>query len=147
MTESEQRADVIAEAATWLNTPHHNGARIKGAGVDCGQFPLAVYSACGFVPEFDTGKYPPDFHLHKDREWYLGLAEKYGKELPEGALPKPADFVLYKIGRIFSHGAIVIEWPRIIHAYVGVGVIYDDGQQGHLGSGKHVKDRKFFTLW
>ena len=43
---------------------------------------------------------------------------------------------LYKIGRIYSHGAIVIEWPRIIHAWVGIGVTQDLGDQGHLGNKK-----------
>lgn len=147
-TEQEQRDAVIAEAMTWIGTPHHNGARVKGQGVDCGQFPIAVYAALGLMPDIKPDAYPPDFHLHRDREWYLSIAEKYGKELPEGSKPKRGDFALYKIGRIFSHGAIIEVWPgRIIHAYVGQGVSVADGLQGHLGSKKHVKAIKFFTLW
>lgn len=145
ITEEEQREAVIQEAMTWLRTPHHNGARMKGHGVDCGQFPIAVYSACGLIPPITTDPYPPDFHMHKDREWYLEIVNTWGRELPEGAPLKKADFVLYKIGRIFSHGAIVIDWPHIIHAYVMQGVTLADGLQGHLGS-KHVKGVKFFRL-
>ena len=141
MIEQEQRDAVLAEAATWIGTKHHNGARLKGVGVDCGQFPLAVYEAAGLLPHIVPDRYPPDFHLHRDREWYKEIADANGKRI-EGE-PKPADFVLYKIGRIYSHGAIVVKWPQIIHAYIGVGVIYDLGDQGHLKD----RDAIFYTLW
>lgn len=144
MTINEQREAVITEAMSWLRTPHHNRACIKGVGVDCGQLPIAVYKAAGVIPHLDVPPYPPDFHLHNGREWYLELVQQFGCELPEDALPQRGDFCLYKIGRVFSHGAIVVEWPTIIHAYIGQGVVLADGQQGHLGSGM-VKARKFFT--
>lgn len=35
--ELQQRAAVIAEAESWLSTPYHHEARIKGHGVDCAQ--------------------------------------------------------------------------------------------------------------
>ena len=63
MIEQEQRDAVLAEAATWIGTKHHNGARLKGVGVDCGQFPLAVYEAAGLLPHIVPDRYPPDFHL------------------------------------------------------------------------------------
>lgn len=143
MTEQEQRAAVIAEALTWERTPHHNGAHIKGAGVDCGWLPIMVYSTVGLLPKIEPGRYPADFMLHRNQEWYKEIADKYGKKLPDGQLPKPGDFVLYKFGRIYSHGAIVIEWPRIIHSYVGLGVCQAEGDQGHLAG----RDAIFYTLW
>lgn len=149
MIESDQRQAVIDEAMTWLKTPHHNGARIKTVGVDCGQYPLAVYEAVGLIPETMPDRYSPQFHLNRGHEWYLTLCEKLGKELPEGVLPKKGDFAIYRVGRVFSHGAIVIEWPRIIHAYVGVGVCLDLGTQGWMAQNKDgsPRARKFFTLW
>lgn len=140
----KQRQAVIDEAMTWLRTPHHNMARIKGAGVDCGQFPIAVYSTIGLMPDIKPERYAHDFHLHKNQEWYLSIAQAYGREF--AGPPKKGDFVLYKIGRVFSHGAIVIEWPRVIHAALGIGVVLDNGEQGFLAS-KHVREKKFFTLW
>lgn len=149
MTEQEQRQQVIDEAMTWLRTPHHNGACIKGVGVDCGQFPNAVYTACKLIDPVQTGRYSEQFHLHKDEEWYLRFCETLGKELPAGQLPKKGDFALYKVGRIFSHGAIVIEWPLIIHSYIGVGVTIDHGDKGWMSKQKNGEERplKFFTLW
>lgn len=143
MTEEEQRQSVIDEALTWQGTPHHNGACIKGAGVDCGQFPIACYSTAGLMPSISTGRYPPDFMLHRNEEWYKRIADEYGKRLEEGQTPKKGDFVLYKIGRIYSHGAIVIEWPRIIHSWIGQGVVQALGDQGYLADREHI----FYTLW
>ena len=145
-----ERESVIAEARTWLKTPHHNGACIKGVGVDCGQFPWAVYHHVGIVPDLQKDlRYSPQFHLNSDEEFYLDLAQKHGRELPEGQLPKKADFVLYRIGKVFSHGAIVLEWPLIIHAAYGIGVTIDHGDKGALPMTKGGKKRdiKFFTPW
>lgn len=141
MTEAEMRAAVIAEAMTWERTPHHNGAQIKGVGVDCGRYPWAVYHACGLLPPIDDNlKYPPDFFLHSGREWYKSLADKFGHVIET---PLPGDFVLYKIGRIYSHGAIIIKWPHIIHAWVRIGVTQDDGTQGQLAD----RDKIFYSPW
>lgn len=141
MQEAEARLAVIEEAKTWLNTPHRNGARVKGAGVDCGQLPHAVYSAVGLVPQFDIAAYPRDFHLHKSEEWYLKLCEQYGREIP--GPPLPGDFCIIKIGRVFSHGAIVVNWPLVIHAHFRHGVVYGDALQEDFAD----REIKFFTVW
>lgn len=143
MTTEQQRQAVIDEAMTWQGTPHHNGAHIKGAGVDCGWLPIMVYSAVGLMPSVEPGRYPPDFMLHRNEEWYKTIADKYGKPLADGQTPKKGDFVLYKMGRIYSHGAIVIEWPRIIHSWTGQGVIQGVGDQGFLQN----REKIFYTLW
>lgn len=145
--EQEERDSVITEAMSWLRTPHHNGSRLKGIGVDCGQFPLAVYEAAGLIPHTDTGRYSPQFHLSRDEEWYLKLCQQLGREI-DGP-PKRGDFVIYKVGRVFSHGAIVVDWPQIIHSYVNIGVSLGVGNQGWMAELKTGGKRpiKFFTLW
>ena len=147
--EQAQREAVIAEAKTWLKTPHHNGARLKGIGVDCGQFPLGVLENAGIIPHVETERYSHMFHLSQGREWYLEYCQSLGTELPKGQLPQKGDFALYKVGRVFSHGAIVLAWPIIIHSYVGVGVTIDHGDQGWMAKNKDGSPRlvKFFTLW
>lgn len=94
--EQKERQSVIDEAMTWRGTPHHNGARIKGVGVDCGQFPLAVYEAAGLLPHIETGRYSPQFHLHRDEEWYLKIAMKFGKEIREGLSPQTSQMSITK---------------------------------------------------
>ena len=39
---------------------------------------------------------------------------------------KPGDIALFRFGRTFSHGAIVTDWPRLIHAYWAIGVVWGD---------------------
>lgn len=63
-TDTMRRA-VVAEALTWLRTPYHHAARIKGVGVDCAQFLIAVYAATGLIDDFTPDRYPPDWHLHR----------------------------------------------------------------------------------
>ncbi len=122
MLEIEGRAAVVAEAMTWLGTPHHHRAKKKGVGVDCAQFPLAVYAAVGLVEDFDTGDYPRDWHIHKDEERYVPIVERFAREIAVAEV-KPGDLLVYKIGRVFSHGAICLAWPRGIHAAINEGMV------------------------
>lgn len=123
-TEDIQREDVVREALTWIGTKFHHGARVKGAGVDCGQFPLAVFEACGLIPNYRPEAYPADFHLHSDSEMYLAHLEKFAAKVDA---PQPGDLALFRFGRVISHGSIVVKWPVIVHAYVeSRAVVMDD---------------------
>lgn len=124
-----ERARVIEEAVSWIGTPWRHGARVKGAGVDCGQFLIAVFSSVGLIPEIDPGDYPADFALHRSEEWYLRLVEEH--MAPIMGPPQVGDVVLYRWGRCLSHGAIVAGWPMVIHSFRGLnsrGVCIDDAQ-------------------
>lgn len=134
------RACVLAEAESWLGTPFEHMQRCKGAGVDCGQFLLGVFHNVGLIPDVTTDYYPRDFHLHRDREWYTELVEEFSRALGPDEPPLPADLVLFKVGRVYSHGAIVVSWPKIIHSFVTRGVIWADGTQGQFMNKSH----KFF---
>lgn len=118
-----QRDAVVAEALSWLHTPYHHHGRIKGVGVDCAQILCAVYEACGLVPHVDTGFYPTDWHLHRSEEIYARWLFKYATQLEPTDTPEPGDVALFKFGRCFSHGAIVVNDGLLVHAYIGRGVI------------------------
>lgn len=138
--ESAERARVVACAERWLRTPWHHLARVKGVGVDCAQLLAAVYEEAGLIPHVETGHYPPDFMLHRGEERYLGWILKFARPVES---PLPGDVVLYRWGRCLAHGAIVVEWPRIIHAFLGQGVVWGEGDQGRLAD----RERRFYTLW
>lgn len=108
------RSKIVEEAISWLRTPWHHEARVKGAGVDCAQFLIAVYSAVGLVEPFETHQYSPDWHLHRDEPLFLQYLRQYAVEVQE---PLPGDIVMWNFGRHEAHGSIVVEWPLIIHAY------------------------------
>ena len=124
------RDAVIAEAMTWLRTPYHNNARIKGAGVDCLQLLAAVYEAVGLIEHVDP-QYSPDWHLHHTAELYVDGVLQFADEF-EGEDPLPGDVVIWRFGRTFSHGAIVVQWPLIIHAYRGLAVELAEASDGRL---------------
>ena len=149
MTPNEMRARrrVVAEARSWLGTPYHHNQRVKGAGVDCANLPAAVYAAAGVIPEIAAEDYSPQWHLHRDQERYLGRVLDHAVEF--AGPPGPGDFVLWKVGRCYAHGAIVIEWPVIIHAAAGAkAVILGDALRDPFDR-KLLKDRepRYFTLW
>jgi cell wall-associated NlpC family hydrolase len=69
---------------------------------------------------------------------------EYAPEIPNGANdppPEPGDLVLFRFGRCFAHGGIVTLWPRLIHAWNGMGVVPVDAEQALLGP----RPRRFFS--
>ena len=47
-----------------------------------------------------------------------------GKILRKGKSPyQSGDIALFQFGRCISHGAMIIDYPLLIHAYIGYGVI------------------------
>lgn len=129
MSNITQRQDIITEAETWLGTPWHHKACIKGAGVDCGWFIYAVFLECGLIKPTDIKDYPRDWALHNTEERYLEVVERYAQRIES---PQIGDIAVFKNGNTFSHGAIIIDYPRLIHAQVGCGVCYADANQGKL---------------
>jgi cell wall-associated NlpC family hydrolase len=132
--EEKQRKAVVDEALSWLGTPYHHQGFIKGAGVDCGFLLIKAFHECGLIPWIDPRPYPKDWHLHRSAEKYLGWVEQYTKRLPDGTIPKPGDIILYRWGRCVSHGALVVDYPKVIHAYLGQGVLLADATQEPLTS-------------
>lgn len=119
----EQRVMVCAEARTWLGTKYHHHGRVKGAGVDCAQILCAVYEACGVVPHIDPGWYARDWHMHRSEEVYAQWMALYCNPLPCREALLPGDAVLFRFGRCYSHGAILLEDGNLIHSYIGRGVV------------------------
>lgn len=105
---------MTGEALRWVGTPWHHNAAVLGAGVDCGRLLVAAYSAAGLVEAPDLGRYPADWMMHRSEEVFLGWVERYMRRVSD---PLPGDAVVWRFGRCYSHGAVVVEWPRVVHAY------------------------------
>lgn len=140
--EEAERKAVVAEAMTWLGTPYHNCGRIKGAGVDCGMILAEIYERAGVLPHVEIEPYPFDWHLHRSEEKYLNTISQYAH--PIQGPPQPGDIALYKFGRCVSHGAIVIQWPQVLHAYVHLGVVLDDAEANSALSSRFYG---FYSIW
>lgn len=136
------REQVVTEALTWIGTPYHPRGRLKGVGVDCAQLPAGVYEAVGMIPHIEPA-YPPDWHLHKDEDLYVQWVLRFGREISE-ADAGPGDLVLWKWGRAYSHGGILVDQTNVVHAYIGTRVSLDNiNQHEELKQ----RPRRFFSLW
>ena len=146
---NEHRSAVLVEARRWIGTPYHHMGRVKGVGADCATFPAEVYAAVGVIASVPIAFYPQDWHLHRGEERYLAQVLDVAREV---VAPEPGDLALWRIGRAFAHGAIVIAWPRIVHAAIGLGVIEDDASSPSLAFARRSdahrrRDVRFFSPW
>ena len=114
MTDGEKIAKVAAE---WLGTPHINGAKVKGRGVDCGMLLVGCVEDAGLLKKdsIPIEPYSNEWHLHHSEEWFLSYVRKYCDEVET---MQPGDFLLYQFGRCISHGAVYVGKGRVIHAYI-----------------------------
>jgi NlpC/P60 family putative phage cell wall peptidase len=135
-----ERDKVVAVARTWLGTPYHHAARVKGAGTDCGMSLIAIFAESGMIEDFTPDSYPQDWMNHRSQERYLSTVETYAAKVNRPALP--GDIALFRFGRCISHGAIVTEWPRIIHAYKPAGCVVEDDAEAN----EDLKNR-FVGIW
>jgi cell wall-associated NlpC family hydrolase len=153
MSEEEERAKVVEEAKSWIGTRYVSGQAVKGkrGGTDCGMLLVAVYANVGLIPkEFDPRPYSPQWHVHRNEEKYMNYVLGFAKEVegPPERKPLPGDLVMFKIGRVFAHGAIVINWPLVIHAVGNDSVQPDDVSRQTTGKRAlwHV-EKHFFSYW
>lgn len=116
------RAAIVAEARSWLGTPYHHHAKLKGIGVDCAQILIAIYcDALELAPPQEPGHYSTQWHLHRSEEVYLQWLQAAGARAVQ--TPAPGDIAMFKFGRTFSHSAIHVGDGLLVHAFMGAGVI------------------------
>jgi cell wall-associated NlpC family hydrolase len=142
----EQRARVVAEARTWIGTPYHNCADVKGAGVDCAMLLIRVFVDCGLLAPIDPRPYPVDWHLHRDEERYLGFI---AGRLVEVKRPLAGDIVVFRYGRCYSHGALVtIADPlTIIHAFHPARRVVEELVATNPALADPKRAQRYFSLW
>jgi cell wall-associated NlpC family hydrolase len=144
MEEAAGRAAILAEARSWLGTPYHSCARVKGVGVDCGMLIAEVYERAGIIPRMDIAPYAADHHMHRPDEQYIAYILKHGREIETGSL-KPGDLALWRFGRSYSHGAIVVDWPVVIHATRKEGRVWECNISDY--SLYATRKPLFFSFW
>lgn len=145
LPEAEGRVALVAEARSWLGTRYHEGAAIKRHGVDCGQLLVKVFAGAGLIQPFEIPAYTPDFMLHRDQEFIVELIERAGGIECDRAVPLPGDVVVWRVGRVYGHGAIVAAWPRVIHASARHSHVLEDDALGNAWLA--ARKRRIFSLW
>ena len=147
MSEQDERAAVVSAARTFVSTPYHSNAAIKGVGVDCATLLAMAFTEAGVRPPIAVGDYSSQWHLHSDDPLYEKAIVEHGGHQLELDACQPGDIVLYFQGRQFAHGAIVsgISPLRIIHAFAPSRCVVE-GFETEFGTLSGV-DKKIFSAW
>lgn len=109
-----RRADIVAEARTWVGTPWKHQASQKGRGADCIGFVSGVVCAlrgplAGLEDYRGYGRRPDSMAV------LVGL-RRLLRRVPEG---RPGDVILVRIDHRPQHIAILTGDQMIIHADQG----------------------------
>jgi NlpC/P60 family putative phage cell wall peptidase len=118
------RGEVIAEARTWLGTPWHHQASVKGAGCDCIGFVRGV--AERFVGPVPLAlDYTATWHLYRaEPRMYLGFKERCEEIDPAEA--RVADILLFGAGKGPAHHcAFLTPEGGLIHCYQEAGRVVE----------------------
>lgn len=133
---------VIAEARTWLGTPFHHQASLKGVGCDCAGLIRGVGHACGILPGYrerwrrhgNYGRLPNPRRMEAALRAFMREVPKEQMRLADVLwmqwrrdLPMHLGIVaerdgrqtlihaLSDIGRVVEHG-LTVEWRARIHS-------------------------------
>jgi hypothetical protein len=144
--ERAQRLAVVAAARAWIGTPYHHAADVKGVGVDCAMLLVRVYCDLGLIDPFDPRPYTRDWMLHRDEERYLGLLLARARLVDTPGL---GDVILFKIGRCFAHGGIVMTTAplTICHAFAPAGYVIEDVIARNAELAARLRSAKIASYW
>jgi cell wall-associated NlpC family hydrolase len=149
-TEKQERERYVAAALDYCGTPYHHMGTVKGpnGGVDCATILLEAGADAGLVARETLPYYAQHWHQHQTDELYLATILKWTSEAEPPALP--GDIAIWKFGHTFSHAAIVVDWPTIVHAVVGRVVTVDNLDNAIWLKYEHhnrLRPMKLFSHW
>jgi cell wall-associated NlpC family hydrolase len=80
--------------------------------------------------------------MHRGQERFLAKLEEYAGRIGDGEqsiqergpefAARAGDILIWRFGRVFSHGAIAAEWPRIIHASFPAKCVLEESAMGGI---------------
>lgn len=112
------REEILTEARSWMNTPFHHQASVKGVGADCGGTVKGIYRNLGA----DVADVPVDYA----RTPANSIIEKVlSKRATKTSEPKPGDIILFTMLREPQHLGIYTESGGVIHAYEPFGKVVE----------------------
>lgn len=110
------RSDIVTAARTWLGTPFHHQARLRGVGADCVGLVIGVARELALVaPGFDVTGYPrqPDGHS------LTALASEHMDAIERDQM-EPGDVVAVAFARDPQHVGVLGDYRHgglsIIHS-------------------------------
>ena len=117
------RAEIIARARDWIDTPYQHQASVKHAGCDCLGLIRGLYRELyGREPEAPP-PYTPDWAERRGAETLMAAADRH-LQRHDGA-PKPGDVLLFRMRADVpcKHVGVMASADTLIHAYWGRAVV------------------------
>jgi len=147
MLYTKDREKIVKEALAWENTPYRGWSRTKYFGADCIGFVAGVFVNTEHITEKEASEsIPKSYSLqhgqHEATTEYVDGILKFMQEISESEV-RAGDVAMFKISLAFSHSAIVVKWPLIIHSSAHGGVKLADAKKLPMLNGKAVR---FFTI-
>lgn len=114
------RQQILSVAKSWIGTPYHHQASVKGIGTDCLGLVRGVFRE---VYGYDTDvppAYSPDWAEATGAETMLKAADKHLLKQPPEVIAA-GDVVIFRLrsGMVAKHAAIVSGSCHMIHAIEG----------------------------
>ena len=132
---SVPRAAVVAEARTWIGTPFHHQASLKGIGCDCIGLVVGVARALG-LPEADRFANDPRFrgYARTPVPWSLLAACKEYLDEIDAEARQPGDVAQFTFASEPMHfGIISARAPDyVIHGYQRVGCVVENAARARF---------------
>ena len=107
------REKVVGLAQSHLGVPYIPRCLIPELGLDCGTLLYFVYREVIKLPAFPA-TYSADWALHTEDNRYLDWIKPFIVQISR---PIRGGISVWKYGRSFSHGAIVVDKHHVIHAW------------------------------
>ncbi len=120
------REDVVRVARTWLRTPFHHQARVRGHGVDCGNLVAEVGAELGLMSSLEPGELR--YSRRPNPNQMRAVIAKYLDPV-EGREPLPGDVVWmgWQGPGVPMHLGILtlLHGAGILHAYADAGQVVE----------------------
>jgi NlpC/P60 family putative phage cell wall peptidase len=123
MPQTDTRTRIVALARTWLGTPYHNQASLKGVGTDCVGLVRGIWRELYGSDAEATPAYTPDWAEASGRETLIEAARRHLVEIPRFQA-EPGDVLVFRWRRhtLAKHCAILTAPAAMIHALEGAPV-------------------------
>lgn len=108
------RDAIVAEARSWIGTPFHWEASVKGVGCDCKGLVAGVARELGLMEAESAFARATAYHRAIDAAYLRRGLEALFDWVEQ---PEPGDILLLRVAGKAQHLAILTEPGRMIHTY------------------------------
>jgi NlpC/P60 family putative phage cell wall peptidase len=117
------RAGIVVTARSWIGTPYHHQASIRGVGTDCLGLVRGVWKDLYGAQSEAPPPYSHDWAEASGREAMLEAAAKHLVRVPI-TLAEAGDVIVFRLraGAVAKHAAIVTGASTMLHAMEGAPV-------------------------